>query len=977
MPTRAAASAATPRANVSALQRTRLLLDVVRFAGGAVDDADVPRVTKAYLAEAPADASAATDFVDRQTRAKALRMAEARHWLGSVKLAAAADGQRPRTMLYDLALDAGARARALERAAATDAAAPSAPLRDVSAHEAGLGAEVGGRAPWSESSALVYGARDDPLADPQTPRQYARHPHVLRAYYGFAHGPGARLALFLEAAWDASADASLDLSAMLDALPLRTLLVLVPLSLRSPAVVRAATTQASLRVRDVPPTVARRLHLGRRRALLARLATYAAQLVALGVAKDEPSGTWRLAAAASPGADVPPLPLTTRAERAAFWHALRNHLAASAAPPRGARDVHALLRWPAAWRTSYELQGVHKALLQRYTRAGGVPPPPEAHAAVGAAIYARAPAITAFLARARGAPSAPSLSHKVETRRTQRAAAWDAAWAELAPAAGLAASDEAPRALAPLAKRYVHGRDAWDDAELRRRMAAALRMRPRRAAAPRARRGRASYPWTPTQQTELFEATVVLHERLTAWRAWLARHGRADASDDWSALAQLWDADAPASVAATWRARRKQLLASPAEHARLALAEKTWRAVAHDARRRGALRDPAWPHPTALDLRTHMAYFRRHVDVAALWEAHAQAAAAVSLPRTLRASDVALWAPLAPRRGAAWPSAAAPMVHRLHALKTRPWSVRALADDGAAAGGGATTSEAAAEAAAAADGSAPALADALPLGAVHMLVAAPLPPAALAAWSDAVGAAGLEAALAWLLERRVVRWADDVLVYTDEHQRALGAWPLAADAADARRDALQHQGARAHPAASDGASAAWISMLAAGDVRADVSLEPLQALRQRTRLNARTLDDAETECVVRLTCAAGAASTRPDVPRPPRTPPPSAPPSASVPTLDGARVLARPWHDAHGQLHDDVWLTYVRAVAHMVLQRPGASAAALAHAMGAGVEVAYVHDVLDALRAAGCVSDVVRDGADAAVVPTAQLVWVT
>ena len=69
-----------------------------------------------------------------------------------------------------------------------------------------------------------------------------------------------------------------------------------------------------------------------------------------------------------------------------------------------------------------------------------------------------------------------------------------------------------------------------------------------------------------------------------------------------------------------------------------------------------------------------------------------------------------------------------------------------------------------------------------------------------------------------------------------------------------------------HPAATESETAAWLSLLETRRVHASLDMAPLAALRRRPKLNARTLDDVETEC--RLTLTWDALPPLPDV-RPP------------------------------------------------------------------------------------------------------------
>lgn len=968
----APAPAADPparRTNLSAFHRSTLLANVLRHVGGACDEADVPRRTREYVA-AGGDGGGG-DLLDRTTRAKAIRHAVERKLVQSVKVPRAGDAQRPRTVLYLADMPRDALQAHLRGDAAPRETRGVVALSDVAAEHVGLDARWPRAAPWADAAPVVPGGAD-PLDDPATRLAFAQQSHVLRQYYGFAHGAAARLREFHRAAVVAAdRDGVFSLAWFSTACPLRTLATLVPVKLRSGAAVRAVTADyAATPVAAVPPRVAARLGLQRAAALHARLASYARQLEALELATPAGAHAWRLARSARGRA------VATDGDVTELWAALQRELVGRSAPLAFLASAH-------AWTDTFTLRRPQRLFLRRYAD-----PSPEVVDRLAHAVFAPRDAVAAFYARAPSARETRAiLRAKVADRRAQREDAWAAATADVP-----AHLRTAPR-LAQLHRRFVRGREALAPAELPARIRAALGSRRlvRADGGGAARRRAKRPPWSAAQQALLRDAYVVLAARHRAWAAALEARGAPPAAPDWSALAQL--AEAPDAVP-VWRARLRQLMASPREQAHTAVLIRAWSALAARARADGTLADDAWPQPAALDLAAHVAYFRAHVDQAALLAEHAAAARRVVLPRVVTRAYAARWAPLV--RRAPLPSDAAPLVHRLAALRARAHSL------GPAAG-------------AAARGAAPL--DGVYEGAVKMLLAtdaARVPLAAdaadvLHAWSASLGADEMDAAIARLVARRVVRAAERAapthLAYTEEHARAAQA-PLAPQL---MRDACAAAPGVAHPAATDGETAAWISMLDAGAVRATLDMAPLHALRRRTQLNARTLEDVETECVVRLDgdAAAWAALVSPA----PRPAPPSAAPArdaalerrlrdagaAGVPvgaldmprdelaaalraagalvtgydvpravhaahagawrvtTLAGASVAPRAWLDAYGDELPSVWSQRVALVVAWVCTRPGLSLAQLHAQVAAALDLCELRELVAAAERRGLV----------------------
>lgn len=944
-----------PRSNLSVFQRVKLLTHVLAQAGGALDEVEIPRRTRLYLDAGQAAGAAGSDLSDRTTRTKTMEEAVRRGVVRTIKVPRTDDAQRPRTLLHLTHLTPDALQEALRSATSTPETRGVVMYADIKAEHAGLSTSDA-TAPWLDTTPVTYG-HDDPLDDPSTQRAFARHAHLLRQYYGFPHGSAARLQLFYEAAQTAADDDRVfSLAWFVHEAALRTLVALVPVRLTTPAVVRAVTAATSTPVDAVPPAVARRLGLGRQRAHRQRLATYAAQLVELGLAESVGEDRFRL----TPRAPVPRWPpggsdvqdVSTPAQRQAYWAAVRSAVEAS-----DAKRVPPYLAAPHAWRDTFALRGVQKAFLRRYTW----PLPPDALERLASAVFAPRAAVEAFFVSrtSRAHSTAASMAHKVEARQAQRTHEWDAALADVRQRGPPDAGE--PRALAQLAHKYIHGRDAVTPAALRQRIAAALGMHRRlRTPTTRGRRRSRAFVWTQEHQATLRDAHVVLAHRQRAWRA---MHGAAALADDWSALHQLFSPDAPPSEAAAWRARRRQLTAAPHEQVGLVLVERAWHHVAARGRADGTLPDPAWPHPSSVDLRAHIAYLRRHIDRAHLLQAHAEEAARTVLPRRLTAQDVAAWTPVVPRRASLVDDTGAPMVHRLQQMRTTARSMRAIEQPvGAEASCALAT----------------------------MLVPTRVSSAELAAWAELVGAERLERAIALAVERRVLQHADGTLVYTDERQRTLSTSVPAVH--DAYRRARAAGSVSVHPAATESETAAWLSLLETGRVRASLDMAPLAALRRRPKLNARTLDDVETEC--RLTLTWETLPPLPDV-RPPealvlrvssalaaaleRAGPPGvcasdvpldAGPhrafvvegprlvheryaaSWQVPTLRGPPVWPRAWLDVHGDTHLPVWHARVAHVMARVSARPGTSIEALV----ADHDRLEVYDIVRACAEARCIA---------------------
>ena len=956
------------------MQRTLQLHRVVCHFGGMLDELDVPRCVREYVAHSgEADIS---DLTDRTTRAKVVRDAEAHGLLRTTRVHrlahAPADGHAQRTVLYApdvppdtlhafLAAVADGRAGWDLRGAAR--AAPA--LVDVPAHAPPP------PPPWASAARVTLDAPDDPLLTPATRAAFARVSSVLRQYYGFPHGPAARLRAF-HIALRATGRTRVDLAWFAAHAGLHTLATLVPVPLRSRALVRA------LRRGDVPvselPADARAA-VARTKGLDARLASYAAQLAALGAAHVEGNSVV-LAECAPDGA-----PLATPADITAFFAGVR------AARPALPRDVACMLAAPHAWQDAFALRRTQKLFLRRYTDAYAAASDKGALAArLAHASFATPAAVADFFCRAPARAPAQILSDKVAARRTQREAE-----ADRALSAALAAAPPPPdarerteRALAALRRKYVWGREALAYADLERLAAGAVRAphaRRRRnvpAARPVRRTGaRAAIPWTREHQELLRDAYVILHARQHAWAA--AQAQPRTGAPDWTPVLQLIRADAalaPHASAAwnTWRSRLTQLARAPGEQVHLALLERAWTRVAAAARHAGTLHDPAFPAPGDVDLPAQIAFLRTHIDKHALVAQHAAASHAAVLPLRLTPAFRARWTPIA-APPAPRVSDAAPAVHRLTALRAAPASRTPPPQAAGPPPAGPR--------------------DGVIEAAVRMLANTPraaVDAADVRAWIDALGAEAFDKAIARLVAARVVRVADHALVLTDEHVRAFTEPPLAGvmgDAAAAAAAAANADAVHAGPTATDGETAAWITLLARG-APAALDTAPLAALRQRTQLNSRSLDDVETECAVSIRGQAAA----PDVVPPdgwvqvghaqaaregasdpdgvliadaapaapgllvgydgPRLVAPAHRDAWTVPTA-GGRLAPRLWRRLDGSIDEPTWRRAAALVVAWVLARPGVSLARLVAHVRPALDRAEVCDVVRAAAAAGVV----------------------
>lgn len=947
----AAPRADARRTNLSTFHRSALLLDVVERAGGAVDELDVPRMLKEQ-------GTTSTDLSDRTTRSKVIKEAVQRGLLRTTKVQReVGDVHRQRTILYVPTLSDSALQQHVRDVVEGHTARGTIKHADVSAADAGLAA-VPSSLPWaSERSA------DELLDDPSTREAFARLSHVLRPFYGFFHGAAVRLRLFHGAALAAHADPLL-LDYFWTACPLWTYVALVPVKLRTRTVVKAVLGAQSrtMPVRELPEPVAQRLGLRRIKAHATRFQSYAEQLVALGCAARD-RDAYRLT---NPTLGDTTYDVHTPDGFDAYWRALHETYAREDGPEAPLGILHARH----AWQDSFVLRRPQKLFLRRFVQHA---PDDALIDRLAHACLAPRDAVAAYFAAPRAARPADVLSHKVALRRAQRESEFDAMLA--AEQAEHAVPEERREAVAHLIaqhkRRYLHGREALAPAELQARLRTTFSARPPRRVRRTVPRTRSAMAWTPERQELLRDAYIVLRER----------HHHAGGVPDYSALLQLTPGGQE-SAWTTWRVRLKQLMHSRTEQVSLRLLERAWAPLVAAARASGALDDPHFPHMTSLDLGAHVAYLRAHLDKGAVLAAHADAAKHVTLPLRL-GDEAALWVPLVPRTSLALPSENMPMVHRLQAQRVRPLSWATFSSTEHAPDGGGCAR-----------------------AAVRMLVHADA--GAVQHLAATLGEQAVDAAIAQLVAERVVRVAGErngrvQLVFTEECMRALQEPYLLAtmrDAQHAARRLFEAGRATAHPAATDGETAAWISLMDAGAVRATLDMAPLHELRKRTQLNARTLDDVETECAVHL-AAAGEMRVHAEVSPVPWPAPcgsfacaddPRGVPVArlapdelaaadgalaagaayavgydaprivaaahlSAWTLPGAdgRFLPCAWRDMDGALRHDVWAQRVQLVQSWVTSRPGLSLAHLALQLRPAVDRLELLELVRGLQHAGVV----------------------
>ncbi|WFC94269.1 oxalate--CoA ligase [Malassezia brasiliensis] len=833
------------RTNMSTFHRSTLLLSAVENAGGAVDELDVPRLLQH---------AGGPDLADRTTRTKVIDEAVRRGLLRTTKVQRdVGDAHRQRTILYlpTLATD---QLRTMVQAVVESRSASRAGVTkrtDVTGAEVGLLDAAPATLPWSTSDKVPVAPADDagtpvpdPVDDPATRHAFARLSHVLRAFYGFVHGAAARLHLFHAAAATQPTSPIVDLAWFWTACPVWTYVALVPVKLRTRTVVRTVLGEAArtMPVHELPEPVAQRLGLRRIKAHALRFQSYAEQLVALGVAVHEGAERFRLCTDAHVGGTQ--YNLRTREGLDAYWAALRAAYAPAAGSGEGDGEEGAesgrgvgrastpplpFLRTHHAWQDTFHLRRPQKAFLRRYSQHE---PTDALVARLAHACLAPAEAVAAFLRTPRRAPRSVRdvLAEKVAARRAQRATEFDALLAA-EQAEHRVAPERQPaveRLLAQHRRRYLHGREALTPAELQARLRSTLAARPaRRGRTGVRRRARRTLAWTHERQELLRDAYVVLYEAH-------ARRGDARTAPDPAPLLQLVEAPADAAAWATWRARWKQLVHTPTEVATLRVLVRAWAPLADAARADGTLP----PVDAPIDVARAITHLRAHLDKSAAL-ADAGAARDIALPRIVQAADAARWVPLVPRTSLALSNANQPMVHRVQAQRSHAASVATFAAPRARA-------------------PSPDLAACLAEASVRMAVGAA--PGTLAHLSNVLGDATVDTAIARLVARRVVRVVGErqgrvQLAFADEHARALQEPIVRTTFRDAQRATAalgEDGGATALPCATDGETAAYLAWLDAGIVRAEVDTAPLVELRKRTQLNARTLDDAETECRVAL-----------------------------------------------------------------------------------------------------------------------------
>ncbi|PKI83195.1 oxalate--CoA ligase [Malassezia vespertilionis] len=957
-----------PRKNLTLFHRSAALQSIVHRHGGAIDTLDIARLCK--------ESSTHLDFSDRTTRAKVVAFATQHGLLNTTRTQRHADeAHRQRTILYDPDITPSALQTFVQAVAAGDAGWDGSARRmkraAITADDAGLAApSMPTTLPWATAEKVAPDA--DPMDDLGTQRAFARLSHVLRQYYGFPFGRAARLRLFHEAAFGAARHHTVPLAWFWTKATLWTYIALIPVRLQTQAVLRAVTNPTMLNtpLEALPEMLAQRLGVGRQKTYTPRFQRYAAQLCTLGLAEMAPDATLQLATAAT--LEGQSYALHTLDEARAFWSALR---AAHAPLPLP------MLHSTHAWQDMFQLKRQQKAFLRRYRTE--TPCTPALLARLAATIFAPYDAVEAFFAHApKSKPLAAILAQKVADRRAARESTWDAALAEERAQEALpsARRETLERLLAHQKTRYLGGKTSCTVDELRAQIRSTIAAQ-RRHTKPRMvrRREHNAIAWSAQHQDTLRDAYVILHHRHL--------HG---APLDWTALLQCIRADpayAEHASAAwnTWRARLKQLASAPDEQVYLLLLERAWGAVLKDAHVRGALDASTFPSMTELDLVREIAYLRAHVQKETLMAEHAAEAKRTMLPYVVSPAYAARWQPMLKRASLALPNETLPMVHRLHMQRAHAFSTSMYAfahdRDKRAVGARAGVYDAA----------------------VKMLAET-----GNAAWRTCLDEDLLEAGLARMLAQKMVRFVERgerrALAFTDEFLRLLHA-PLSQTQAAAAA-AVHALPLHAHPAASEGETAAWIQLLADGAVRPTLDTAPLGALRQRSQLNARTLDDVETECSVALArtkalpapvacnapcvwptgrLAHGLLRSALERAGPDGLPVAQLAPSMhdaarnaleahevlvtgydtsrlvlaehaeawAVPLLEHGHTFPRTWRDVHGNVNEHVWRQRLALVLAWVTARPGLSFAHLLVQLGGSVDRAELWELMCASAETG------------------------
>ncbi|WFD41965.1 oxalate--CoA ligase [Malassezia psittaci] len=864
----------TRRTNMSEFQRTTMLISVLEQAGGALDELEVPRMLQN---------AAGSDLSDRTTRSKVVQGAKRRGLLRTVKVQrATGDAHRQRTILYLPSLSAEqlqsyvqdvVQGRSSSRAGVTK-------HTDLVGEETGLIARGPSVLPWATTEKVVAQSESQvtdsisdtsdaqvhsslaaqqnsvltPENDPRTRQAFAKVSHVLRSFYGFYHGAATRLQLFHQAALSQPTNPVFTLEWFWTECPLWTYVALVPVKLRSRTVVRAVLNNSARKmpVSELSGPVAQRLGLRRIKEHEVRFQSYAEQLVALGAAvKHDDDSRYNLVTELSFQGTV--YDLRTPESVDLYWQALRERYAPrfaakpnlqSEETPSGSEAVApiAFLSTHHAWQNTYQLHRPQKIFLRRYSQQE---PTDELIARLAYACLAPVDSVAAFLRTPARTAKRPGevLQEKVATRRAQRETEFDAMLHALQAEHDVTEHRRpaVDRLIAQHRRRYVGNREGMTPAELQSRLRTTLIARPslRETVAPR-RRVRQPTLWTSEFQEYLRDAFIILYEEYR-------QHGsevhpmQLDNVIDLSILQRLaGQSDDSSSVKTMWRARWKQLLHSSSEQTTLRSLVRAWAPIAANARKEGlinSIKQADDQQDILSNLQASIAYLRAHLDKPSVLAQQANARKA-NLPRKLTTKEIAQWQIVAERTSLALPNMQQPMIHRLQTQCRHARSMKLF--------------------------QAPEistqlhfkqhLADAV----VRCLPTAQ--PGAAERVASLLGASEVDAAIGRLIQQKVVRMTGErqglvQLAYTDEYHK-LVSQPIPASISRDAQQITQQLGEQdmivAQPSASDGQTAAYIAWLDQSFVKPELDFSPLHELRKRTQLNARTLDDVETECCINL-----------------------------------------------------------------------------------------------------------------------------
>ncbi|WFC97876.1 oxalate--CoA ligase [Malassezia yamatoensis] len=864
----------TRRTNMSEFQRTTMLISVVERAGGALDELEVPRMLQN---------ATGSDLSDRTTRNKVVQGAKRRGLLRAIKVQrATGDAHRQRTILYLPSLSAEQLQSYVQDVVQGQSSSRAGVTKhtDLVGEETGLIATGPSVLPWATTEKVVAQNESQPTDlssvtsdaqldssqaaqlnsiltpenDPRTRQAFAKVSHVLRSFYGFFHGAATRLQLFHQAALSQPTNPVFTLEWFWTECPLWTYVALVPVKLRSRTVVRAVLGQSArdMRVSELSGPIAQRLGLRRIKEHLVRFQSYAEQLVALGAAvKHGEDSTYTLLTELTFQGTVYDLRKPDNVH--SYWQALRERYASKLASHSNEQSQEsasgsdasapiAFLSTHRAWQDTYQLHRPQKIFLRRYSQQE---PTDELITRLAYACLAPVDSVAAFLrtpAR-KSKPNGEILQEKLATHRAQRETEFDAMLHALQAEHDVTEQRRpaVDRLIAQHRRRYVGNREGLTPAELQSRLRTTLTARPslRETIAPR-RRVRQPTLWTPEFQEYLRDAFVILyeeHRQQTLESHPMQLHTLIDLSILQRLAGQPDDAS---SVKTMWRAKWKQLLHSSSEQTILRSLVRAWAPIAAHARKEGlihSIKEADNEQALFSNFQTSIAYLRAHLDKPSVLAEQANARK-VTLPRKLSTTEIARWQTVAERTSLALPNMQQPMIHRLQIQCRHARSMRLFQAPEA-------------------------------LYQLHFkqhladTVVRYLPiaqPGAAERVASLLGASEVDAAIGRLIQQKVVRMTGErqgllQLAYTDEYHKLISE-PIPTTIHRDAQHTTQQLGVQdkvvAQPSASDGQTAAYIAWLDQSLVKPELDLSPLHELRKRTQLNARTLDDIETECCIHL-----------------------------------------------------------------------------------------------------------------------------